>query len=496
MRPAAGAAAPTHAPVKAACALALTMTTFGALPFACTRAVEAPPPQPPAPMVSSSPPPPVVPAVPSVATTAPPSPPPLVLNPDRAELGPWARYPGFTEVLHAAGRIVLRRPGPTLKILDPDLLHGRDVTVSPWCEDAAIVGDEILCGWQYAAAQAVVVHIPGGEVEPFPYRDVVQVIHVGGETVLERCTAPGTSGRLLVTILGSDAVHGRDVTTEVACNSVRGIVGDALYLGGYAKGDPQRLLHVPSGAIEPYVPADGGAEPLPAVPPLSDETVIGAVRYRRVSRTDGSGSPYNSNRDGLTAFDAETSRPLWHALWDYTSLPIASEGALVVRTDDALVELDPATGRVVWERGMQTAGSDMIYAPLSYEAAVGTDAIAVIEPSTPKGGWVLAIYKRGAPSIPPWTGKIFGVVTARGSVGGRRAGPVEGVYVLAGAERAKTDASGKYELTLTSRGSVRVRTEEHPRGRITPQTKLIALEPGHGPYRVDLLIDALDPLRR
>jgi hypothetical protein len=58
--------------------------------------------------------------------------------------------------------------------------------------------------------------------------------------------------------------------------------------------------------------------------------------------------------------------------------------------------------------------------------------------------------------------------------------------VSAGSARTKPDAQGHYELNVSSRGWVTVKTDDDGGAGRTVETKTFELQPGHGPYEVDL----------
>jgi len=357
---------------------------------------------PPASATPSAPPPPVARSRPVL--TAP--------NPSRGELGVLARYPGFRHVDAVAGTLVLWDCDDAhhfmLRILDADLLHGRDVATGQGCSSATVV-DDLL-------------------------------------------------------VVGSTAAAG-----------ARGVA-----------------VHIPSGVVEPYFPTDGGQRHEPDATRKSGRLVIGKTVYRSPLRMDEQleeildtadyGMP-----DGVAAFDAETKHRTWHALRGVTSAPAASEGTLVVRMPDSLAELDPRTGEVLWEHGAPGNAPDLVSFSVN-----GADGFAILEcEKTPSCEWRapqelgLVLYARGAPADPPWTGKVFGTVTDIGKGHGR---PYKNLRVMAGTQQTKTDAHGKYELTLTTRGTITVDTEVGLGAGSSPDTEMVLVTPGHGDYKIDLRV--------
>jgi len=340
------------------------------------------------------------------------------------------------------------------------------------------VGDDLaLFGIREWPKAAVAVHLPGGTVEPYAFTNISEVVHLGHDVVLERC--PDKGGRkLTLTILEHDLTHGRDVETGKPCMSVQGIVGDAFVVG--EKKSPQVVVHVPSGKVEPYAAGDGGAKLTPTRAPEPKDVVVAKTRFRFDSGSYGDA--------GIVAFDAKTNRQLWRALWDEASFPIASRGSLIVKTKTTLVELDPSTGHTLWERGSPGGGTTLV--PLSTDAAGSVEAFGVVESPEPGTTFEVLIFQRGAPPEAPWTGKLTGTVVDQGSADSSKPRPDTGVF--AGSVRTTTDAHGKYELTLASRGTVTVQTDVAPGGGTAPETKQLPLVAGHGPYKVDLKIVEYD----
>jgi len=412
--------------------------------------------------------------VPAPAPAAPPPPPPILTtpNPARAELGVLARYPGFSTVRQIGESLVFGDGGPRFKVMDKDLLHGRDIVAGKTCNDQHVFGDRVLCA---KSNPPVTVRIPSGEVEPYPFDDIVEVVHVGDAVALRRCPVASGHNAMLITILERDGLHGRDVQTSEPCNALHGVVGDALFYGAYTDSAPQWLMHVPSGVVEPYVrpasPAGDGRYHRPI-----EETVIGGARY----------TPFYANpdadgglRDGLAAYDVASGKLLWRSLWGDVSAPVASEGTLVVSLRAALVELDPATGAVLWERGAAEGNG--------WSGSVTRlpgEVIAIYYGNTQTTPSELVLYKRGYPSPPAWTGKIHGTIRISGDA--KHAGSPGMLTVSAGSARTKPDAQGHYELNVSSRGWVTVKTDDDGGAGRTVETKTFELQPGHGPYEVDL----------
>jgi len=444
----------------------VSLTTLTSFLVACTTLITSPP-RPLAAAAGSSmasagaPPPPI----------PPPAPAPVILdapNPARAELGVLARYPRFREVIQVGDTVVLSDEMKTVKILDEDLLHGRDVEVGTGCHEPLVFGDRMVCGNGYGKP-AITVRIPSGEVEPYPYQKFDEAIHVGGAVVLRGCKGAGRLSQLTINVLERDGMHGHETTVDAPCNAIHGLVGDALFFGAYTPDAPQWLMHVPSGVIEPYV--SGRYEATQKSRP--QETVIAGHRYR-IARAP----------DGLAAFDAATDRPLWHALWGTVSLPIPSEGALVVRTEDAVVELDPATGSVLWEYGTDWVQNSGLFTSFAEATPLPGDVVAVVQSEGDFFGVVL--YRRGAPTLPAWSGTISGTIVVSGNLSAR---PRKKQAVMAGSARTMTDAHGHYELSLTSRGRVNMMTDVVSGAGTTAETKTLDVVPGHGPYKVDLRIE-------
>jgi len=326
-------------------------------------------------------------------------------NPSRTELGVLARYPGFTNAAEIAGRVVLwgcdAARHTTLRILDPDLLDGRDIATRTTCVSTTVVGDMLVIGGTALATSAVAVRIP-------------------------------------------------------------------------------------SGAVEPYVAADGGPKLESAVRSEPTEAVLGATVYRGVRSSEDENGHYDSEdgvNDGIGAFDGATHRRIWRALWGDGSRPVTSEGTVVVRMVNALVELDPTTGQVLWERGVP-GGGDIV--PFTVDGADGF----VITELLPSGHTELVLYRRGAAADAAWTGKIYGTVVDIGKNGHGR--PYANLLVTAGSQRTKTDAHGKYELMLTTRGTVTVDTEVQLGSGSHPDRKLVEVAAGHGDYEVDLRVGYFD----
>jgi hypothetical protein len=307
------------------------------------------------------------------------------------------------------------------------------------------------------------------------YPDFYDVFVVAGRAVLFGCS--GTSHTAVLKVLDLDLVHGKDIAIDHrACNEPA-VVGDTLvfpsgYLAGHGT-EPAVAVHIPDGKVDVY----NGP---PAGRPDDGEVVLGDVRYRR-ARTD------QDRADGTYAFDRASNRLLWHALWGETSFPVASEGAIVVRMVETLVELDPANGNVLWERaapGEMWKGETGI---TKLTAEDGQDAFAVIERPYPPEPSVpgIVIYNRGAPPSATWTGTIRGTVTNVGE-GGKGKAPFKGVLVTAGSKSVKTDRRGKYAIRLTTSGKLLVDTEIQPGAGSTADSKVLDLEAGHGDYTVDL----------
>jgi len=416
-------------------------------------------------------------------------------NPARAELGVLVRYPDFDRVVPVADRTVLLGCDPAhhlrLRVLDKDLVHGRDVQPDYGCASPTVLGDLIVFGAAgLGGTRAIAVRIPSGEVEPFvPFS---QVLHVAGETVLARCDPMPRGRKLTLRILDRDLVHGRDFDTQKECTPMF-VLGDAVLYGSEGH-HPEYAFHVPSGTLEPYVPAATGPTPvLVQTPPDPDDVVLGRTRYGHRSEQDVPAGDAGDDRDypgligGIAAFDAQTKRPLWHALWGWTTLPVPSEGALLVRMTNTLVELDPATGHVLWERGTPSGQQEIVtLAPVN-----GADAFALIEAkSSTNAQYEVVIYERGASPEPPWTGKIYGTVTDIGKSGHGR--PYKNLGVTVGTHVAMTDAHGKYELTLTTRGTVTVDTEIQLGAGTQVDRKLLELAPERTEYKVDLSVGYFD----
>jgi len=428
-------------------------------------------------------------AIPSAASATAPAasiPPPPILtipNSSRAELGLLVRYPGYTTAIEVAGRVVIGGLGNTVKILDEDLLHGRDIDLGTPCNDPHVLGDRLLCA---KGSPAVILHMPGGEVEPYPFHDIWEVVHVGPEVVLRRCPTVEKKTTMLITILSRDWLHGRDVPTEEVCGALHGLVGDALYYGGYTAKAPQWLMHLPSGVIEPYVHAPDEPPHMPTQPP-PPPTVIGQTRYQRGHIEIGA-------YDGLDAFDVANGRVRWHALWGEPGLPVPSEGAIVVRSETSLVELDPATGNVLWEQGIAGITGDEAFHTATDITAVsggGNGGALAIHQGDPSSKVVdLAFYKRGAPALPMWAGNIRGRIILGGDK--KFASQVEGQTVTAGSAHTTTDKQGRYVLDVASSGWVTVRLAAAVSPGMTAEAKMFQVVPGHGPYEVNLHLSYFD----
>jgi len=417
-------------------------------------------------------------------------------NPARAELGLLARYADYTRILSVAGSAVLIGCNPSnslmLKILDADLLHGKDIAPGGGCMVPVVLGDVLVFGSNaYGASPppAIAVHVPSGLVEPFVHFNMV--LKVEDHLVLAGCDA--TTKKQTFRILEPDIVHGLDVATSATCSASFGRLGDTILFGTEPKARrfPVFALHVPSGTLEPHLEVDGGPKFEPAGRDFAKrETVLGKMRYRNVAGGDGAGDAFDGGDHGVFAFDRESDRPLWHALWGAASLPLPSEGALVVRMANTLAELDPATGNVLWERGVPGGWGDGVTEIAPLESG-GADAFGVVEVTgltDPRRAVV--IFKRGAAPDAAWTGKIYGTVSNIGKGGNGR--PYAKLTVMAGSKKTKTDAHGKYEIALTASGIVTVDTEIQLGAGSSPDPHALEVAAGHGDYKVDLKVGYFD----
>jgi len=247
-----------------------------------------------------------------------------------------------------------------------------------------------------------------------------------------------------VKLLDRDLEHGREVSLANATSvSHYGCGGDSCLVAAAAQGDTL------------IMDRDDGCTGTRDAFPLAKRHLLA------VHLPDGAHEPYQVTDAGLNL-----ERPM-----DREDLPVLQGGVKVVTYGDSLREIDPRNDEVLWERGILGAMKPTL---LSVD---GAEVIAVRESVGNRPSQVL-LFKRGAPTEPLWTGKVYGTVTE-----GRA--PVVEAIVKIGEVMRQTDDKGNYEIPFSGRGSYAM---EAATGVPRSKTTTIELVAGHGPYKVDLTI--------
>jgi hypothetical protein len=254
-------------------------------------------------------------------------------------------------------------------------------------------------------------------------------------------------------LLETDLTKGRDVpaqeVSDKSCNPlVVGVRDNALLLAG----SPPRAVDIATGHVGGIAQVDAGVD-----------TDAGAASY---------------NRDGTGVVWLERHPRSGYEVWPL----VAGKDSLFSYGPDGLVRAtDPATGRVVWEygTGLEVRGDeDAARPPLLWN--MKGEEILVARSRSVHGNDGIILFRHGTAPTPVWTGTVRG--HAKGA-----SFSLEGNRVHAAGRSMLLDAKSAYSLPISARGTLLVGADACGAGCDLP-TEAVDVEPGHGPYTVDLKV--------
>ncbi len=258
-------------------------------------------------------------------------------------------------------------------------------------------------------------------------------------------------------ILDTDLEKGRDVpapdVSDKGCRPlVAGVADGALVLRGKAP----RAVDIETGKTHALA-----ANAAPSADGAPDE-----------------GASYDSGDAGVTRL-VRHPRTEWH-VWQL----VTGKDALYSYGPDGLVRAaDPRTLEVVWEygTGLDVQGEGM-NTPVPVLWTLNGEEILVASGRSAAGHDGILLFHHGAAATPLWVGTVHGQV--KGATG-------EGDHVHAAGHTATTDKAGVYSLDVATRGTLLVVGDACGAG-CDLSTEAVELQPGHGPYKVDLTVSVHD----